>query len=551
MVAPSQEASWPTTVNWPCYEYGGQLRDHHKGVPSQSALTSIRLDGTLKRQTLQLKCHQEGCSDLPDTVSKGIFKGKGLHRFDDSLLAQGQGSRKRRRVHDQGNGLAAVLADLPILRGPSISKENFLAQLKSSNKLSSFDPKCVRCISWHPNDANLLAVAFADDSVWIYDWRSEQHVRSQSEDGVDEEYHTLGGPSARPLRDVRQSNIISLAWRPTSRSILAVGCPAGVILWRGIATSRTQARLLNQDDFVFDGDKSSLGSKLINLISGSSAGSAIATTDLDGACVTSLSWSPDGRLLAGASPLDTSIHVWNLSLSTVTGLRCAGITHGFSQVLFTQDGTYLWATGSEGDAASWPTATWDVVRWNTHGMRITSIAGVEGTSSVIVTYEKESYVYLLGTDVPQAGTRCDLLMDLSKHITPNVGDGIGVIPVSLAVNNAGNRLAVILSSGGREDDYAVALFSISVTDGLTRNIQLIGLVGAPEGATGGPRHISFTETGKTQPRDGNGAARSLTPGKFKYDSLDCSVLNVLWPSKTDDERVNEWMMRAVPCFYMT
>jgi aladin len=71
--------------------------------------------------------------------------------------------------------------------------------------------------------------------------------------------------------------------------------------------------------------------------------SSVQVLQESGHCpITSLSWSPDGRILMSSSPVDTAMMAWDVALETCTPLRRFG-GGGVSLVAWSPDGSKLFS----------------------------------------------------------------------------------------------------------------------------------------------------------------------------------------------------------------
>ena len=136
-------------------------------------------------------------------------------------------------------------------------------KLSASDMISEYsntrawDSAHIRAIAWHPHTTK-LAVAYKDDSISVL---------------------SLEGGATQPvLKHAAMKGVSAMSWRPLSSSHLAVACQGGVAVWTVDPTS---------------------------LVSRPSSSCLVRLTRSGHAPVTQVEWSPDGKLLASASPADT------------------------------------------------------------------------------------------------------------------------------------------------------------------------------------------------------------------------------------------------------
>lgn len=175
----------------------------------------------------------------------------------------------------------------------------------------------LRCLSWHPHTRK-LAVAARDDSIRV----------------------AGEGAALRPvLRHAGQRDISCLAWRPCCAGELAVGCRAGVVVWRvdpGSLVSRPSTSCVRQ------------------------------LTSQGHSPVTSLAWHPQGKLLASGSPADPNMLIWSVSSEQYTPVRRVS-GGGISLVRWAGDGSRLLAATPGRTFRIWNCSNWEADRWSVGG----------------------------------------------------------------------------------------------------------------------------------------------------------------------------------------
>lgn len=120
--------------------------------------------------------------------------------------------------------------------------------------------------------------------------------------------------------------VSALAWRPMYSSMLAVGCTGGVCLW-SLGTGAQPGS-----------DSPSEGSPPMAFLPFSSSTAAVS----------SLAWSPDGRLLVGSSHQWPGLVVWDVASGRAEPMRA--VTAALQLLRYSPCGNYLFA-GERGGVA--------------------------------------------------------------------------------------------------------------------------------------------------------------------------------------------------------
>lgn len=154
------------------------------------------------------------------------------------------------------------------------------------------------------------------------------------------------------LRHQWQHDIQCLEWQPLSGTGLAVGCSDGVCFWR-----------LVENGTVSEASESNNTNTVRR---GGGIGSTHAWCEFlrcEGhAPVNTLSWSPDGRLLATGSVSSDHILIWDVALGTSTPIVAVN-SCGVSLVRWAPSGHYLFAATLSKVVRVWETKTWTGERW--------------------------------------------------------------------------------------------------------------------------------------------------------------------------------------------
>eukprot|EP00878_Enallax_costatus_P009372 GHUV01009794.1.p1 GENE.GHUV01009794.1~~GHUV01009794.1.p1 ORF type:complete len:356 (+),score=107.10 GHUV01009794.1:214-1281(+) len=224
--------------------------------------------------------------------------------------------------------------------------------------------------------------------------------------------------------------VSSVAWRPVHSSMLAVGCEGGVALW---SLGRLPLAASNRSGG-----------------SGPPAAGWVTFLPFKKGCrVSSLSWSPDGRLLAGSSSDCNRMTVWDVALGVGANLRLG--LQPVTCVLWSPDGNYLFAAARTGRFFMYETTTWSVRSWDTpRGSAVTAAAWAPDSSVVLLAMSNSSYLVALHL----VGEAPKLIEQLLPIMLPGVSDiqpedqpagtTTAACIQSIAWDPTGNRLAVIL-----------------------------------------------------------------------------------------------------------
>ena len=250
----------------------------------------------------------------------------------------------------------------------------------------------IRCIAWHPHTTK-LAVAYRDDSISVL---------------------SLEGGATQPvLKHAAMKGVSAMSWRPLSSSHLAVACQGGVAVWTLDPSS---------------------------LVSRPSSSCLTRLASSGHAPVTQVEWSPDGRLLASASPADTRIHIWSLETrQSETIARVGG--GGASLLRWSQDTRRLFCASPGTVFRVWDTDTWSPDRWTVGGGsgRVAASAWSPDSDHLLFATSEEPVLYCVSFQ--GQGEAAVPLMDLSKVCLESGETGGGLVQ-DIQWDPTGHRLAV-------------------------------------------------------------------------------------------------------------
>ncbi|KAL6763571.1 hypothetical protein V8C86DRAFT_2491703 [Haematococcus lacustris] len=204
-------------------------------------------------------------------------------------------------------------------------------------------------LDWHPHRP-LLAVADGEGAVQVFDLApveqaSSPHGHGSAPGNGRRPPSMLTTPSMR-LAHRLQPCTMSLAWRPMSGRMLAVGTQGGVLAWTLGGSSRPPLGGLR-------GLGGPQGGPWVTWLPGPSKSAAY----------TALAWSPDGRLLAAAGPLTPGITLWSVASGerSQVGVGLAA----FTQLRWSPCGAYLFAAGVGSQFYLLETGSWTSASWST------------------------------------------------------------------------------------------------------------------------------------------------------------------------------------------
>uniref|UniRef100_A0A452I9Q4 Aladin seven-bladed propeller domain-containing protein n=1 Tax=Gopherus agassizii TaxID=38772 RepID=A0A452I9Q4_9SAUR len=203
----------------------------------------------------------------------------------------------------------------------------------------------IRAFAWHPHTSK-FAVALLDDSIRV---------------------HNTNSATIPILKHRLQRNVASMAWKPLSASILAVACQSCVLLWHLDPTS---------------------------LSTRPSSGCAQVLAYPGHSPVTSLAWAPSGEMLLSASPVDTSMLVWDVSTENCVPLQWFG-GGGVTYLAWSPDGSKVLAATPSAVFRVWEAQMWTCERWPTIKGRCQTGCWSPDGSRLLFTVLGESVIYSL------------------------------------------------------------------------------------------------------------------------------------------------------------
>ncbi|MEE6518043.1 hypothetical protein FKM82_028729 [Ascaphus truei] len=262
----------------------------------------------------------------------------------------------------------------------------------------------LRAFAWHPH-TNKFALALLDDSIRVY---------------------TAGSTTVPTLKHRLQKDVASVAWKPLCASILAVACQTCVLVWHVDPTS---------------------------LSTRPSSGCAQILSHPGHSPVTSVSWSPRGGAMLSASPVDTTMLVWDVPTESCVPLQRVG-GGGVTFLSWSPDGSKVLATTPSAVFRVWETQMWTCERWPTLQGRCQAGCWSPDGSRLLFSVKGESVIYSLSFSVSDGEMQgrvggsqsATVVADVSETIfeTDSEEIRIGGEVQSMTWDPSGERLAVIL-----------------------------------------------------------------------------------------------------------
>ncbi|KAJ6656187.1 hypothetical protein lerEdw1_004104 [Lerista edwardsae] len=300
----------------------------------------------------------------------------------------------------------------------SLQSEDMIAKFSQATDWTGCS---IRAFAWHPHTSK-FAVALLDDSIRVYNANSA---------------------TIPILKHRLQRNVASMAWKPLCASILAVACHSCVLVWHLDPTS---------------------------LSTRPSSGCAQVLSHPGHSPVTSLAWAPSGGLLLSASPVDTTMLVWDVSTENCIQLQWFG-AGGVTYLAWSPDGSKVLAATPSAVFRVWEVQMWTCEKWPTiKGPCQTGCWSPDG-SRLLFTVQGESVIYSLSF-LEYSGERqgrvggsktASIVADLSETTFETLygEERIGGEVHSMVWDPSGERLAVVIKVVpllGRQDCPLLSFF---------------------------------------------------------------------------------------------
>ncbi|TPX36120.1 hypothetical protein SmJEL517_g01593 [Synchytrium microbalum] len=236
------------------------------------------------------------------------------------------------------------------------------------------------------------------------------------------------------LANSLQKDVTAVEWKPKSGSVLAVACRTGVCLWRiKYPPPKAATPFTASQPPLFE----STTPTEMEFLSYAQSGQ-----------FTSLSWSPDGQMLVGASATSPMMVVWDF-MSVGTPIRPPG-GGGTKFVAFSPDGQYLLQICILSKMWIWETTKWTCVElvvrspcqcavWTPTGNRI--IFALQGDSSLYAVSVEKGPPLTTRLIIPERTAN----FKFGRHgrLTPSKKEVIVGGPIEgLAMDPSGSRLAI-------------------------------------------------------------------------------------------------------------
>ncbi|XP_060564071.1 LOW QUALITY PROTEIN: aladin-like [Ruditapes philippinarum] len=271
----------------------------------------------------------------------------------------------------------------------------------------------IKAFAWHPHTLK-FSYTLKDDTVRVHANFTELASSLKHTELVPILEHKL------------QKNVSCLAWQPNSSSVLAVGCQSCILIWHVEPTS----------------------------LATRPSSSSVQVLQESGHCpITSLSWSPDGRILMSSSPVDTAMMAWDVALETCTPL-CRFGGGGVSLVAWSPDGSKLFSATLSNLFRVWETRTWSCEKWSTStGPCKTACWSPKGNILLFATENQPVIYSLTFSEVSdetkpviggsQTAMACADLSETDLQTADSSNVKVGGLIQHMAWDSKGERLAVI------------------------------------------------------------------------------------------------------------
>jgi len=232
------------------------------------------------------------------------------------------------------------------------------------------------------------------------------------------------------LRDKRISEVTCFSWRPKSSISMAAGCNSGILVWLLEPSTASTVKP---------------GSHMARFLSSSSMPSEVS----------SISWSPDGKLLACTCKNSPSFWIWNILSQSCTPLHRVGPSLSF--VSWSPCNQRLLASTNSSTFRIWETMTWTSEKWEDLNGKCTSACWSSCGSFMLFSVSDEPVIYYTHfytdnttktIDIGGSGTALKCA-DVSKVSFPNGDSEIqtGGLICDMAWDPTDSRLAVTFYDG--------------------------------------------------------------------------------------------------------
>lgn len=218
-------------------------------------------------------------------------------------------------------------------------------QYEDYSEVRNWKTAQIRYIAYHPQCFR-LAVASVDDSIRIYSNDKNSVV-------------TL-------LKNSQQKSIFSLAFRPYTFSILAVGCQSGFLIW-SVDLNSNMTRPLNQ---------------------------AVHYRSEGHYPITSLEFNSTGNLLATASINDTSVMIWDIDKNACSPLGRFSIP--FLKLQWSLDGSFIFTSTVAKSFRVWNCEKFSSEKWTIASGIVKSFQWSPCAKFLLFVTSNDPVLYCLG-----------------------------------------------------------------------------------------------------------------------------------------------------------
>ncbi|KMZ59090.1 hypothetical protein ZOSMA_6G00180 [Zostera marina] len=299
-------------------------------------------------------------------------------------------------------------------------------------------------VRWHPHK-HILAFISSPNQVTIYDYDDSE------------------GKEPIILTNESLGNITAIEWRPKGGRMLAVACKRGITIWSS----------------SYPGNVAPLRSGVSSVVGITSRGSGTRWTLVDllhnpdcNEKIISLSWNPNGRLLASASSESSSFTIWDVAQGVSTPIR-RGLSN-ISMLKWSPLGDYFFTAKIDGSFYLWETYTWTSELWSSSDGYVTGASWDPNSRMIMMAFSNSITLGSVHFASKPPSLDAHLLPVDLPEFSAIGSNGI----TDIAWDASGERLAVSYKGGDELYNGLVAIYDVSRRGPLV-SASLVGFIRGP------------------------------------------------------------------------